>query len=225
VFRKWGTNAKIFRFFAAGIGLFGGASLAVAMADGAALQGLLLAVLAVAGFFSGWFMQNIGAGLLLADSRKRKMSLLCASFWLVFGALAGDMTTAFYMVVGLFLSGILLCWGGRRTREGRRVLAELMGLRGYLRKNPQKNVLMSQQDYFFSMLPWAISLGCGAQFTKNFGKVKFENCDYLFFGVDKVTTPWQWYRLFTQTLTDMNRRADNLPLEKFFGILQSVTRR
>lgn len=227
LFRKWSGRPQIFRFIASGIGLFGGASLAVALADGAALQGLLIVLLAIAGFASGWYIQNIGAGLLLADERKSKVSLLVSLAWFVFGLLAGDMQTALWMVGGLLIAGLLLAWGGRRTREGRHVLSQMLGLKRHLRTVGKKQLEMnlhSEPDYFFRMLPWAISLGCGPGFAKSFGREKLEHCTYISAGAEDMTAG-QWYRIFRNVLQQMNRRADNLPLEKFFSAIHSLTRR
>ena len=227
VFRKWSGKPVVFRFLASGIGLFGGASLAVAMADGAALQGLLIVLLSVAGFFSGWYMQSIGAGLMLMDTRKIKISLLVSLSWLAFGLLAGDLQTALWMVAGLLLAGLLLAWGGRRTREGRQVLAQLLGFKFYLHSAGKKQgeiTLQSAPDYFFQMLPWAIALGSASGFAKSFGKEKLEQCSYLTAGAERMTA-WKWYRLFQNILKQMNRRADNLPLEKFFTAVPRLTRK
>ena len=227
ILRKWSGRPHIFRFFASGIGLFGGASLAVAMADGAALQGLLIFLLAIAGFFSGWYIQNIGVGLILADRRKIKISLLASLGWLIFGLLAGDGNTAFFMVLSLLFAGILLAWGGRRTREGRLVLSQLLGFKQHLRSVGKKQLelnLRSQPDYFFQMLPWAFGLGCAQSFAKSFGKEKMENCTYISAGAENMTA-LQWQRIFQNVLRQMNRRADNLPVEKFFYFVGNLTKR
>ncbi len=225
IFTRFSGNGNIFRFLASGIGLFGGASLAVAMADGAVLQGLLLVVMAIAGFFSGWYLQGIGAGLLLHNARKLKISLVCIVFWLLFGALAGDINTAFSMVLGLVAAGLLLCWGGRRTRQGREVMAQALGFRRYLRRKEQQSLARMQPDYFFAMLPWAMALGCGKGFARAMGKWRPENCDYVAISSDRSWSAEQWLRLFCQLEKDMNRRADNLPLERIFGILHAITNR
>lgn len=225
LFRKWSGNAKVFRFLASGIGLFGGASLAVAMADGAALQGVLLAVLSIAGLLSGWYIQGIGVGLLLGDSRRLKLSLGICLGWLVLGMLSADVGTAFWMVAGLLLAGILLSWGGRRTRQGRVLLAQMMGLRHHLGSSAQKLMQQSQPEYFFSMLPWAMALGCGSRFARACGKTRPEGCDYLAVGADKLWTGEQWYKHFSRIVRDMNRRAHQIPMERFLGLMQSMTRR
>ncbi|MBR3978749.1 MAG: DUF2207 domain-containing protein [Oscillospiraceae bacterium] len=224
LFTRFSGNSNIFRFLASGIGLFGGASLAVAMADGAVLQGLLLVVMAIAGFFSGWYLQGIGPGLLLQNSRKLKISASCAAFWLAFGALAGDINTALSMVLSLAVAGLLLCWGGRRTRQGREMLAQALGFRRYLCKKEQQSLCRLQPEHFFAMLPWAMALGCGRGFVRAVGKWRPEGCDYVAVATDRWSAD-QWLRLFRRLEKDMNRRADNLPLERVFGTLDALTKR
>lgn len=224
IFTRFSGNSKIFRFLASGIGLFGGASLAVAMADGAVLQGLLLVVMAIAGFFSGWYLQGIGEGLVLHNTRKLKISLVCAAFWMIFGALAGDIQTAFSMVLSLAVAGLLLCWGGRRTRQGREILAQALGFRRYLRRKDQLSLCRMQPEHFFAMLPWAMALGCGKGFVRAVGKWRPEGCDYVAVPSDRWSAD-QWLRTFRQLERDMNRRADNLPLERAFGFLDTITKR
>lgn len=225
IFTRFSGNQNIFRFLASGIGLFGGASLAVALADGAMLQGLLLVVMAIAGLFSGWYLQGIGVGLMLRNTRKLKISLVCAVFWLAFGALAGDMGTALGMVLGLVAAGLLLCWGGRRTGQGREVMALALGFRRYLRSKDQQSIARMQPEYFFTMLPWAMALGCGKGFARAIGKGHWSGCDYVALSGEKNWTAEQWLKKFRQLEKDMNRRADNLPVEKFLDILQTITKR
>lgn len=223
IFSRWNGNGKVFRFLASGIGLFGGASLAVAMADGAVLQGLLLVVMAIVGFFSGWYLQGIGFGLMLGDTRKLKISLVCSGFWLIFGALAGDINTAFGMVLSLVVAGLLLCWGGRRTHQGREMLALALGYRRYLRRKDQLALVRMQPEYFFQALPWAMALGCGKGFARAMGKWRPEGCSYVAISGEKNWTAEQWRKRFCQLVRDMNRRADNMPLERMFGILHALT--
>ena len=225
IFTRFSGNQRIFRFLASGIGLFGGASLAMALADGAVLQGLLLVVMAIAGFFSGWYLQEIGIGLLLHNTRKLKISLFCSVFWILFGAIAGDVNTALSMVLALAAAGLLLSWGGRRTGQGRDVLALALGFRRYLRRKDQQSIARMQPEYFFTMLPWAMALGCGKGFARAMGNWRPEGCDYVALAGEKNWTAEQWLKTFCRLEQDMNRRADNLPVEKFFDILQTITKR
>ena len=51
--KLWNGNPIVFRALTAGVGLFGGIAVAVALADGAALQGLLMVLFGTLGVVSG----------------------------------------------------------------------------------------------------------------------------------------------------------------------------
>lgn len=221
-------NPRFFRGIAAGIGLFGGACLAVALAEGAALQGLLIFVLGVAGAVSGWLMQDFGAGILVGHRRSLQTSLVLSSLWLLLGLIAGAFPVALKMVLSLLAAGLLLAWGGRRTPLGRQTQAQVLGLQRYLRtvdKTQLQRIYETDPDYFFRLAPCAVALGADRTFAKGFGSTKLERCPYLTTGTDTHMTALQWSRLIRKTVDAMNDRRNKLPLEKLLGILHSMTRR
>ncbi len=220
-------NPKVFRVLASGIGLFGGASLAVALADGAALQGFLIFLLGLAGAVSGWMIQGAGIGMLLADRRKCLPGLVLGGIWLLLSLFAGAFTLGFWMVLGLLLAGVLLGWGGRRTALGRQILSQTLGLRKYLRSADKKRLAelcRTDSDYFFRLAPYAMALGADKAFAKRFGKLRLEGCPYLTTGMDPHMTAAQWNRLLRTTVDAMNDRAGKLTFEKFLGLLRSITK-
>lgn len=221
-------NPRIFRVIAAGIGLFGGACLAVALAEGAALQGLLIFVLGVAGAVSGWFIQAFGAGVLVGHRRSLQISLILSGLWLLLGLMAGAFPVALKMVGALLAAGLLLAWGGRRTALGRQTQAQVMGLQRYLRtadKHQLQRICETDPDYFFRLAPYAVALGVDKAFAKGFGKTKLDRCPYLTTGIDAQMNALQWSALIRKTVDAMNDRAEKLPLEKLLGILHNITRR
>lgn len=227
-FRPHTGSPRIFRSLASGIGLFGGACLAVALANGAALQGLLIFVLGIAGGISGWFMQDFGAAVLLRHRRKSVTSLLLSGAWLLLSLIAGAFSVGLQMVSFLLIAGILLAWGGRRTPLGRQTLAQVQGLKHYLRTadKPQlQRICESDPDYFFRLAPSAMALGLDKAFARRFGNKRLDRCPYLTTGVDGQLTAQQWSRLLRRTLDGMNDRADKLPLEKLLGIIHSIIKR
>lgn len=221
-------NPRFFRGIAAGIGLFGGACLAVAMAEGAALQGFLIFVLGIAGVVSGWFIQDFGAGIFVGHRRSLQTSLILSSLWLLLGLIAGAFPVALKMVGALLAAGLLLAWGGRRTALGRQTQAQVMGLRRYLRtadKNQLQRICEADPDYFFRLMPCALALGVDKAFAKGFGGTKLDRCPYLTTGMDAHMTALQWSRLMRKTVDAMNDRREKLPLEKLLGAIHSITRR
>lgn len=221
-------NSRVFRALASGVGLFGGGCLAVALAGGAALQGLLIFVLAIAGGISGWFMQGFGAGLFLRHRRKRMISLILSGFWLLLSLMAGAFSVGAQMVGLLLIAGIFLAWGGRRTPLGRQMLAQVQGLKRYLRtadKVQLQRICETDPDYFFRMAPWALALGRDDVFARRFGSKKLDRCPYLTTGAEGALTAQQWSAILRRTVDAMNDRAEKLPLEKFLGMLHSIMKR
>lgn len=221
-------NPKVFRVFASGIGLFGGASLAVALAGGAALQVLLIILLGAAGAASGWVIQDVGAGLILSRRKKLLPGLVLSGIWLVLSLLAGALSVGTWMVLGLWLAGLLLAWGGRRTGLGRQTLAQVLGFKHYLRtadKQQLQRITDDDPDHFFRLAPYAMALGVDKAFAKRFGKRKLEQCPYIMTGTEVRMTALQWSALLRRTLSDMDDRAGKLPWEKLLGLLHSITRK
>lgn len=220
-------NPKVFRVLASGIGLFGGASLAVALADGAALQGFLIFLLGLAGAVTGWIIQGTGIGLMLHDKRKLLPGLVLGGIWLLLSLFADAFSLGIWMVLGLLLAGVLLAWGGRRTELGRQTLSQLLGLRKYLRtadKKRLKELCESDPDYFFRMAPYAMALGVDKAFARRFGKLRLDGCPYLTTGMDPHMTATQWDSLLRTALDAMNDRAGKLALEKFLAMVRGITK-
>lgn len=221
-------NRRVFRALAAGIGLFGGASLAVALANGAALQGFFIFILGVAGAVSGWFIQDFGAALLLRHRHKAVTTLLISICWLLLGLMADAFAVSLQMVLLLLTAGILLAWGGRRTPLGRQTLAQIQGLKRYFRtadKTQLQRICESDPDYFFRLAPTALALGLDKAFARRFGSKKLDRCPYLTTGSDEQMSAQQWSKLLRRTLDGMNDRAEKLPLEKLLGIIHGIIKR
>ena len=228
LFHRRTGNPKVFRAVASGIGLFGGACLAVALAGGAALQGFLIVLLGALGAVSGWHIQSFGTGILLWQRRSLRNSLLLSGLWLLLGLIAGAFPVALEMVGGLLIAGLFLAWGGRRTALGKQTQAQVFGLQHYLRtaqKQQLQRLCETDPEYFFRMAPCALALGAERAFAKQFGNVKLERCPYLSAGPDTPMTALQWSKLLRKAVDGMNDRAEKLPLEKFLGIIHSLLKR
>jgi len=132
------------------------------------------------------------------------------------------------MILLLLVAGIFLAWGGRRTPLGRQTLAQVQGLKHYLRtadKTQLQRICESDPDYFFRLAPSAMALGLDKSFASRFGNKKLDRCPYLITGMDGQLSAQQWSKLLRRTLDAMNDRAEKLPLERFFGILHSIMKR
>lgn len=224
IHRRTGNN-RVFRGLAAGIGLFGGASLGIVLGNGAVLQWLLMVVLAAAGGVSGWVIQAWPEGLLLRRKHRLYTALALCGGWLLIGLLAEAFLLALWMVLGLLAAGALLFWAGRRTHQGRVAREQLFALRRYMKrdKHSQLQALCKEDpDYFFRMAPAALALGVDRQFARQFGGMRFSGCPYLTTGIDANMTAAQWNEMLHRALEMMDSRARQLPMEKLIWLLRSI---
>lgn len=226
--RRFNGNPLIFRGIAGLIGLFGGMSIAVALADGAALQGFLLVLFGALGAVSGWYIQLFGAGFFLRSQRLLKRSLGLCGVWLLLGLISGATDVALWMDAALLVAGLLLAWGGRRTSTGRLIQMQTRGFSRYLqtvRPGELLRICRNDPDYFFRLAPYALALGREKTFAKRFGQLRLEHCPYLTTGMDGHMTVLQWAALMRKAVTLMDARANRLTVEKTIRLIHSITRR
>lgn len=221
-------NLKVFRGLVAGIGLFGGICVAVAMTNGAFLQGLLILLLSILGAVTGWYVQKWGCSLLPFN---RHRVLLCFGIclgWLLLGWISGAMNGALPMVLGLLAGGLFLATGGRRTDLGKTAIAETLGLRSYLRSADKmllQRQLSNDPDCFFAMAPYAMSLGVATAFARRFGHVRMGPCPYLTTGKEENVTAEEWVKRLSFVVEQMGERARQLPKERTVNSLRNLSGR
>ena len=221
------ATPKAFRFLASGIGLCGGAGIAVALTQGAALQIFLMILMGALGAVSGWIIQSAGAGILLSSKEKTTPGLILCGIWLIVSIFAGAIDIGLIMCFGLLVAGILLAWGGRRTPIGRQILSQVLGLRKYFRKADKKQlqrICENDPEYFFRLVPYAMALGADKAFAQRFDGMRLNGCPYLTTGMDGHMTALQWCSLIRRTVVRMDQRARQLPLERFIALIQSFTK-
>ena len=217
-------NLKVFRTLCAGIGLFGGAGIGLAMGTGALLQGFLVVLMGVLGGISGWYIQNWSTGVLLRNKKVLITALSLGAAWLLLGLVAGVFQFALWMVLGLLTEGIFLHLAGRRTELGRQTGGQLLGLRHYLsrvRRGQLDQLCQTDPDYFFRLMPYAMALGVKKKFSKGFGGQKLGPCPYISGGGDQMSAV-QWAQVMQKTVASMEERSDRLLLEKLVGIVRDI---
>ena len=195
LFNPRSGSKRIFRVIAALIGLFGGAGAGISIGAGAALQWLLVILFAVIGFVLSWYVQRWAEGLLLNHKEPLWTALVLVGVWLLLSALSGVFSIGFWMMVSQLLAGLFVAFGGRRTEAGRQVLAEILGLRRYLRKASKEDlqrICQSNPEYFFTLVPYAMALGVDKHFAKRFGKMQLPECPYLQLGNQVPMTAFGW---------------------------------
>lgn len=223
--RRFNGNPVIFRVLAAGIGAFGGGAVAVAMAHGAALQGLLILLFFLLGGLSGWYIQQVGAGILLRNTYLLKVSLIHAAAWLLLSTVSDAAQVGLTMILLLTVAGLLLAWGGRKTPAGRLAQMQTLGFARYLRSVKKADLIRicrNDPDYFFRLAPYALALGREKVFAKRFPGFRMDRCPYLTTGVDGNMTALQWCVLMRRAAEGMDARARRLPMEKLIRRIRRI---
>ena len=219
-FRKGTGNPRIYRILCAGIGLFGGVGLGMAMAGNALLGFLLVAIMAIFGAVSSWLIQDWVRGLHLRNTATLILGFGLCALWLLFGFMGNRLNVAACVVGAQLLCGLSWFYGGRRTPNGRRTAAQVLGLRAYLRKLTPADIKQLQRmdpDYFHTMAPYALALGVHKHFAKAFGNRKLSSSPYLTTGMDGHLTAAQWMQLMERAVDALDARQKRLPLERLLG--------
>lgn len=223
--RRFTGNPLVFRVLAAGIGAFGGAAVAVAMAHGAALQGVLIVLGFLLGGLSGWYIQQAGAGILLYNGYLLKVSLIHAGVWLLLSMVSDAAQVGLWMIGSLLAAGLMLAWGGRKTPTGRLAQMQTVGFAWYLRSVKKAELIRicrNDPDYFFRLAPYALALGREKVFAHRFPWVRMDRCPYLTTGVDGNMTALQWCALMRKAADAMDARARHLPIEKLIRLIRGI---
>ena len=217
-------NPKIFRGLCAGIGLFGGFALGLALGAGAWLQWPLAILMAGLGALSAWSIHPWADGLLLLDKSKVWQALIQFALWGCLGLLGGVPLIGFLVPASQLLAGLMLSFGGRRTEEGRQAASQLLGFYYYLLtadKTDLKRICQQDPDYFHNLAPYALALGMDKIFAKKFGNQGIASCPYLTSGMDGHRSAPEWSALMRKTVAAMDSRRKQIPLEKLQKIITS----
>ena len=223
--RKGSGNPLVFQVLASGIGLFGGVCIAIVMGNGAMLQGLLILVLGIAGAASGFILQSWGRCLTVRDPARMTLCLILSIAWLLVGFVAGVFSVGLGMVGGLLAAGWLFAWSGRRSQQGKLLVAQVLGLKRYLSTlDPAQLQQQSQQDpdLFFTLAPCAIALGQGQAVARKFGKLKLESCPYLMGIRAGGGSCTEWMQILQKCVRSMNSRAEKRPVELVVQFVQGL---
>ena len=221
-------SRKFFRFLAAGIGLFGGAGLGLAVGSGAVLKWLLVILFSILGAWGGWSVQEYPAGLFLRHRHKLWKSLVICGIWLILGLITDAFLLTLWTVICLLIAGQLLFWGGRRTPLGKATGRQVLDLKRYLRKLPKDEaaaLTASDPDYFFRLAPEALCLGVDREFARAFGAQRYPACPYLTTGLDAHMTALQWNATLRRAVEAMDSRGKSLQTERLSSLIQNLLRR
>ena len=220
LYRRRTGNPKVFRILCAGIGVFGGVSLANAIVGEAVLGFLLIFLLGVFGGVSAWAIQNWCRGLHLRGRLSLFAALGLCGVWLLLGLTAGNLTVAACAAGAQLLGGLACAYGGRRSPMGRQIASQILGFRRYLRKLNKQDIQRlsrTDPDYFFAMVPYALAFGVAKPFARAFGGRKLSACPYLTTGMDGHRTAVEWLQLMNRAVSSLDARHQRLFLERLLS--------
>ena len=211
-------NTKIFRGLGSIVHAICGVCIAMNLTTGAFLQVLLSIILVVMGAVSAWQIHEIAYRTHLRGKTRVYIGLVCFLLWIILGILCGQWVIPLCSALGQFVIGYLAAYGGRRSDVGRMDAGHILGLRQYLKKISKEDIhrlMKTDPDYFFNMVPFALSLGVIHPFARNFGSMKLEQCPYLISRVTGRHTAEEWAEMIADTADLIDSKYRQMEVQKW----------
>ena len=219
--RSHPIHRKIFRLLCCASQSICGVCLTMNLTAMTALEVLLGIVLVVLGAVFAWQIQNIAYTLFLRRKTKAWTGLVCLGLWTVVGLIAQVPLIALGSAAAQLAAGFLAAYGGRRTSLNKTEVAQILGLRRYLKKIPKPELerrLKLDPELFFRLAPYALAMGVMKPYAAAFGKRKLPQCPYLVTKVHGKRTAGEWADVLTQIVTMMDARYRQLEAERWTAI-------
>lgn len=218
-YSKDSGNPMLLRLLSTGVGLFAGIAIGDCVSTSPAWRVIWMMLFAILVTLAVWQIQKGMYSLRLQD----KTDLIYAVIWVVAVLGTGLVVSKAMMYAAIavgwgLLAGLLGAFGGRRSENGSRNYADLMGLRRYMRrvsKAELARILRSNPDYYYELAPFAIAMGVDKKFAKQFGSLRIPACSWLVSGMDAPRTPNEWYPLLREAVDAMNALAKRPFWEKY----------
>lgn len=219
-YRHGSGNPVIFRLLACAAGAVSGVSLGAALGKAGFWQGFMIMVMVLFCAAASWMIYAGAAQLYLRRRRSLWVGLVCCLLRILFGYLAGDLLSGFLFVGLQILAGLAGAYGGRRSDTGRTAVAELLGLRRYMANAPKgefQKISRTAPDYFFTLAPYALAMGVGKRYARQFGSMQLPDCPYLTTGMDAHRTASEWMLLMEMTAEMLDYRHERLLIERLLA--------
>ena len=172
-----------------------GIRMGIALGGGVGSCTVLAILLALFSAALSWFIQSGGKCLPLRDKTPLLLCLLCGCIWMVPGIATEFAFLTATMVLLQFAAGVAAAYGGKRSEMGIRCLAQIRGLRHFLRTARTLELqqrMLKNADFFYEMAPYALALGLDRGFARRFGKMQLPESSYLDVGTNRPMTAKQW---------------------------------
>ena len=172
-----------------------GVQMGIDLGGGIGSKTVLAILLAMLSGVLSWFIQSGGKCLPLRNKMPLLLCAVCGLLWLVPAIVTEHIVMAAMLAVLQFIGGIAAAYGGKRSELGIRSLAQIRGLRHFLRtaREPElQQMLAKNGDYFYEMAPYALAMGLDRRFARRFGKTMLPEGGYLDVGTSRPMTASQW---------------------------------
>lgn len=217
-YRKGSGNHLLLRLLVCGVGLFAGVAVGDCITNSPVWRVFWMFLLGVAFAFASWMIQR---GILYLRHPKKLravFSLLYAALLVVIGVMIPDGLIHAIIAAGAsLLGGLMGFYGGKRTDNGSRIYAELLGLRRYMSrasKTELGRILRSNPEYYYELAPFALAMGVDKKFAERFDNLHLSGCGWLLSGMASPRTAGEWYLLLREAVDAMNLLADRPVWEK-----------
>lgn len=217
----------VFRALMALVGAFCGVCLGLTMSSEAAMPWIHAVLMAAFCGAASWFLQTWADSLFSQYKSKLIFGLILCGIWVVLCVRANTYQLDFWIILLQLLAGLMATFGGRRTEAGRQLLAEVLGFRVYLQTIPRvqlQHIRRQNPEYFHSLAPYAMALGCDQTFIRRFGRDLQPPCPYIVGVPQKSMTAAEWYKIFRRIARSMEARMRQMPLEKLTGLFRGFIR-
>lgn len=219
-YKRSSGNPQAVRLIAVLLGTLGGVSMGIAFADDTAWKVVLSIFLGILGTAAAWQIQSAAKGLFHRYKLPLLIGLGCSLVWFLLGWLAGEWHTGLFVILSQWLTGLATFFGGRRTEGGQQNMAEILGLRSFMRTasaEELQRILDANPHYFYDLAPYALALNADRAFARRFGNVQLPECPYLTTGMDGHMTVTEFDQLLRDTADTMDALQRRLPLDRLLG--------
>ncbi|MBE6974093.1 MAG: DUF2207 domain-containing protein [Ruminococcaceae bacterium] len=213
-------SATVFRVLAAGLGTMAGISLAAAYAADTGWRVILSILLGAAGTAAAWLMQGTVRSLHSRHRRHLWTGLITVFLWVAVSQSAGEWNVALCISAAQILAGYGAFYGGRRSSAGKASMAQILGLRHYLKtvspEELRRNLNIDPQ-YYYDLAPFALALGVDREFARQVKGIRLPQCPYLTTGMDGQMTAPEWNELLRDTVDALDAMQKRMYIDRFLG--------
>jgi hypothetical protein len=146
--------------------------------------------------------------------------LIAAALWVILSHGAGEWNVALCIIAAQLLAGYGALYGGRRSSAGKASMAQILGLRHYLKTvNPEelRRNLNIDPQYYYDLAPFALALGVDREFARQVKKVRLPQCPYLTTGMDGQLTAPEWNQLLRDTVDALDAMQKRMYIDRILG--------